>query len=125
MSFKTGLVKMAIKLTPNFIVVWVANIILKGIADLEEFFFDLDVRSAYFRLTLNGESEPIEVSLDGFAVISEGDSHYFIIEQAHANRPWLNNLFSRVVGKPWNIPAIPHCQAEIELLCELFNAEKA
>ncbi|WP_305906847.1 hypothetical protein Q9L42_018850 [Methylomarinum sp. Ch1-1] len=123
MSFKAALVKLAIKLTPNIIVIWVANIILRGIAVLSEFFFDLDSRTAYVELTLVGEAEPIQVEVDGFAVVNDGDSYRVIIQNAQANRPWLNNLLARVVGKAWEIPQIPQHQAQIELIAELLEGE--
>ena len=123
MSFKSSLVKIAIKLTPDIIVIWVANIILKGIAELSDFIFDLDARTAYVRMTLTGEAEPIEVCLDGFTIVSEGNSHRLIIQKAQANRPWLDNLLSRIVGKAWQIPAIPQYKAQIELIAELFKTE--
>jgi hypothetical protein len=123
MSFKTSLVKIAIALTPNIIVMWVANIILKGIAELSDFIFDLDSRTAYVQLTLFGEVEPIEVSLNGFAIVSDNESHQLIIQQAQSNRPWLNTILSRLVGKAWIIPAIPQYKAQIELIAELFHAE--
>jgi len=123
MSFKTSLVKIAIELTPNIIVLWVANIILKGIAELSDFIIDLDTRTAYVQLTLFGEVEPIEVSLDGFAIVSDEESHQLIIRQAQSNRPWLNNLLSRIVGKAWKIPEIPQYKAQIEFVAELFKAE--
>ncbi|WP_367025904.1 hypothetical protein ABZN20_16000 [Methylococcus sp. ANG] len=44
MSYKASLVKLAIKWTPKFLVLWVANIILKGIAELTYFAFDIDTR---------------------------------------------------------------------------------
>jgi hypothetical protein len=123
MSFKTGLVKMAIKMTPNIIVIWIANIVLKDIAELTDFNFDLDTRTAFIEATLVGEAEPIEVSVDGFAVVSDAESHYLIIHQAQSNRPWLNNLLSRIAGKAWKIPAIPEFEDQIELVAELFKAE--
>ncbi|MGJ0485486.1 MAG: hypothetical protein ACR65R_13305 [Methylomicrobium sp.] len=123
MSFKTSLVKMAIKLTPDFVVRWVANFILKGIAELSEFHFDLDARQAYLQGTLYGESEPIEVWLEDFAIESDEESHQLIIHRAKSNRPWLNNLLSRIAGKAWKIPAVPQYQGQIELASELFKAE--
>lgn len=123
MSFKSTLVKIVIKLTPNIIVIWVANIILKGIAELSEFNFDLDTRTAYVRTTLYGEAEPIDIWVDGFAIISDEDSHQLIIHQAQSNRPWLNNLLSHIAGKSLNIPAIPQYQDHIELISELLKAE--
>ncbi|MEQ1544322.1 hypothetical protein [Methyloglobulus sp.] len=123
MSFKSSLVKTAIKLTPNKMIIWVANIVLKGIAELTDFNFDFETRKVYVQTTLYGEAEAIEVWLDGFAVVSDGESHKLIVQQARSNRPWLNNLLSRIVGKEWKIPAIPHKTAEIELIAELFKAE--
>ncbi|MGR9047020.1 MAG: hypothetical protein ACU83N_17215 [Gammaproteobacteria bacterium] len=123
MSIKSSLVKIAIKLTPDIVVIWVANIILKGIAEMLDFMFDLDTRTAYVQMRLCGEVEPIEVSLDGFAIINEGESHQLIIQHAQANRPWLNNLLSRLVGKAWTIPEIPRYKAQIELFSELLKAE--
>jgi hypothetical protein len=123
MSFKTSLVKMAIKLTPDILVIWIANFILKGIAELSEFNFDLDTRQSYVQATLYGETEPIEVWLEDFAIVSDGASHQLIIHQAKSNKPWLNNLLSRIAGKAWNIPAIPQFQGQIELASELFKAE--
>ncbi len=123
MSFKTSLIKIAIKLTPNMMIVWVANIILKGIAELTDFSFDLEARKVYVQIQLLGESETIEVWLDDFAVVSDGESHEFIIHQAKSNRLWLNNLLARIAGKAWKIPVIPQLATHIELIAELFKAE--
>lgn len=123
MSFKISLVKTAIKWTPNKMVMWVANSQLKGIAELTDFSFDLETRKAFVQATLYGEEGVIEVSLDGFAVISDGDSHRFIIQHGQSNRPWLNNLLALIAGKEWKIPAIPQLTAQIGLISELFKAE--
>jgi hypothetical protein len=122
-SFKTSLVKTAIKWTPNKMIMWVVNSKLKGIAELSDFSFDLEARKAYVQATLFGEAEPIKLSLDGFAVVSDGETYKLIIQQAQSNRPWLNNLLSRIVGKEWKIPAIPQLTAQIELIAELFKTE--
>ncbi|MFA6163912.1 MAG: hypothetical protein WC685_10835 [Methylobacter sp.] len=124
MSFKTSLIKMAIKLTPNIIIIWVANIILKGIAELADFNFDIDARKAYVQIQLLGESETIEVWLEDFAIVSDGESYQLIIQQAQSNRVWLNNLLSRVAGKAWKIPVIPQFAAHIELVAELLKDER-
>jgi len=123
MNFKTSLIKMAIKWTPNMLIIWVANIILKGIAELVDFNFDLEARKSYVQIQLLGESETIEVWLENFTVVSDEGGHSLIIEQAQSNRIWLNNLLSRIAGKAWKIPVIPQFTAEIELICELFKAE--
>ncbi|MGR9086795.1 MAG: hypothetical protein ACU841_06950 [Gammaproteobacteria bacterium] len=125
MSFKTSLIKIALKLTPDIIAIWIANIILKGIAEITDFNFDLDERKAYVLATLYGEDEPIEIRVEGFAIVSGEESHRLIIHHAQSNRPWLNNLLSRIAGKAWKIPAIPQFQNRIELVSELLEADKS
>jgi len=115
---------MAIKLTPNIIVIWVANIILKGIAELADFNFDIDARKAYVQIQLLGESETIEVWLEDFAIISDGESYQLIIQQAQSNRIWLNNLLSRITRKAWKIPVLPQFAAHIALVAELLKDER-
>ncbi len=114
---------MIIKLTPNLLIIWVSNIILKGIAELTEFSFDLDARKVYVKTRLYGEQETIEISLEDFAVFSDGESYRFIIHHAQSDRPWLNNLLAHFIGKAWKIPAIPQLTAQLELLTELFTAK--
>lgn len=104
-------------------IIWVANIILKGIAELTAFSFDIEARKAYVQIQLLGESETIEVWLEDFAVVSDEESYQLIIQQARSNRLWLNNLLSRIVGKAWEIPVIPQFAAQLELIYELFKAE--
>lgn len=123
MSFKSSLLKIAIKWTPNLLVEWVANIILKGIAKLTDFSFDLETRKSYIQIQLAGEPETIEVWLEGFAIISDEESHKLIIHQAHSNRLWLDNLLSRIVGKEWKIPVVAQMASQIELISELLKPE--
>lgn len=120
MSIKSSLAKVAIKCSPNVAVIWVANKILKGIAELTDFQFDLDTRSVYAQAILFGETDAIEVWLDDFAIVSDGDSKRFIVNQAKSNKPWLNNVFAKIVGKAWKIPAIPQIAPYLDLLAELL-----
>jgi hypothetical protein len=123
MSIKSSLIKMVIKLTPNILIIWVSNLILKGIAELTEFSFDLEARKVYVQTRLYGEEKAIEIWLEDFAVFSDGESYRFIIHQAKSDRPWLNNLLSRIIGKAWKIPEIPQLTSQLELLTELFKAK--
>ncbi|WP_394753145.1 hypothetical protein [Crenothrix sp.] len=123
MSLKVGIVKKAIKWTPNKLITWVANYKLKGIAEITDFSFDLDTRTAYAQVQLLGEAEPIEVRMDGFAIVSDGESYQFVMQQAKSNRPWLDNIFARIVDKAWKIPVIPQLQPHIALIAELFKPE--
>jgi hypothetical protein len=121
MSYKSNFLKTAIKCTPDMMTKWVANHILKGIVEFSLLNFDLDTRKAHIQATLYGETEMIEVLLDGFAIISEENSHKLILQQAQSNRPWLTNVFARIVGKAWKIPNIPQFQGYIELAAELLK----
>ena len=123
MSIKSTLLKIIIKLTPDLLIIWGANIVLKGIAELTAFNFDLEARKVYVQTRLYGEKETIEVYLEDFSIFNDGESYRFIIHQAKSDRPWLNNLMSRITGKAWKIPAIPHLNAQLELLTELLNAK--
>lgn len=123
MSYKASLVKLAIKWTPKFLVLWVVNIILKGIAELTYFAFDIDTRKAYVAINLTGESETIEVWLEDFYIISDERSFQFVVQQARSNRLWLNNLLAHVTGKTWKIPEIPQYSAQLKLVAELLEAK--
>ncbi|HEY8218689.1 MAG TPA: hypothetical protein VIF86_01175 [Methylobacter sp.] len=114
---------MAIKCTPNFMVIWVANIVLKGIAELKDFSFDLDTRTAYVQIQLVGEVETIDVWMDNFAIVNNDGAYQLIIQKAESNRIWLSNILSRITGKAWSIPEIPQIAPYLELIAELFKPE--
>ena len=121
MSFTSGLIKTAINCTPDFMMQWVANFVLKGIAEISSFNFDLDTRTVYTQLTLNGESEAIEVWIDGFAISQEAGVTYLILSEGRSNKPWLNAIFAKITRKRWKIPALPQFQAYIDLAAEVFK----
>ncbi len=123
MSIKSSLIKIVIKLTPNILIIWVANFIMKGIAELLAFNFVVDARKIYVQTRLYGEEGTIEVILEDFAVFNDGESYRFIIHHARSDRPWLNNLLSRVIGKAWKIPELPQFAAQLDLVAELFKAK--
>ncbi|WP_428353746.1 hypothetical protein [Methyloprofundus sp.] len=123
MSFKTSLAKVAIKLTPNRLIMWVANIILKDIAALTAFSFDIDTRKSYVQIQLVGESETIDVWLEDFAITKDNGNYHMLIQHAKSNRVWLDNLLSRVANKAWRIPAPPQLANHIDFLAELFKPE--
>ncbi len=132
MGFKSSLlksnllkrtVKVGIKLTPKILVVSVANIILKGIAEFSDILYDLDKRTAFVNVTLYGEEEPIEIALDGFEILGDEENYQFILHKAQSNKPWMNNILSRIVGKAWDIPAIPQYKDEVGFVANLLKAE--
>lgn len=121
MSIKSILLKTLIKLTPNILIVWVSNIILKGIAELTQFNFDVDARRVYLQTRLYGEEGTIEVCVENFAIFNDGINYRFIIHHASSDRAWLNNLLSHIVGKAWKLPALPQFTTQFELMAELFK----
>ncbi len=120
MSYKTNLIKLAIKLTPIPLVLWVANIILKGIAQIKVFSLDIDTRQMHTGILLFGETESIEIWLEDFYILSNAPTHQLLIQQARSNKPWLNNILAHITGKPWNIPEILAYKAQISLMSELL-----
>lgn len=118
----TKVVKVGAKLTPKILVVWGANIILKGVAEFSEIVYDLDKRTAFVNVTLYGEEEAIEISLEGFEIRGDEDNYQFILQKAKANKPWMNNILARIVGKSWAIPSIPQYKDEIGFVANLLKA---
>lgn len=124
MSLKANLVKIAIKMTPNMLIKLVANIILKDIAKLIGFNFDIDTRQLFVQVHLAGESETIDVWLEDFSIISDADSYKFVMQQASSNRVWLNNILSRIVRKEWSVPVLSEMTSHFEFVAEIFKAER-
>ena len=123
MSIKVKLTKTIIKMTPNKLIIWIANIVLKDIAALTSFNFDIDTRTAFTQVQLVGESETIDVWIDGFAVMTGEGEYHFVLEGARSNRIWLGNILSRIVGKKWKIPVVPQTAPHMEFIAELFTAD--
>jgi len=123
MSIAISLTKLVIKWTPRKLISWVANIVLKDIAELTSLNFDLETRTAFIQVQLVGESETIEVWIDGFAIIPNESSYKFIIDKANSNRLWLDNILSRIVGKTWKIPDTPQFAPQIRFISELLKIE--
>ena len=123
MSIRSSLIRFVIKLTPNVLIIWVANFVMKGIASLVDFNFDIDARTIYLKTLLYGEEQAIEMRIEDFALFNDGEGYRFIIHHAWSDRPWLNNLLSRVIGKAWKIPALPQFSTQLELIAELLTAK--
>jgi hypothetical protein len=124
MSFTTGLIKKAVKWTPKGMVLWVANKRLTGVARLVDYGVDFDSRKAHVLTVLHGEPEPLEVKLEGFSIIPDGDSYKFLLQHAESNKPWLTNALAYVTGKAWPIPAIPPKFAKhFPVVAELFKPQ--
>jgi hypothetical protein len=122
MSIRSSIVKLLIKLTPSALIIWASNFILKGIAELSEFDFNVDARKIHVKTTLYGEQESIDIVLEDFAMFHDGESYRFIIHHANSDRSWLNNLLAKMIGKAWKIPELPQFAWQLEMIAELFKA---
>ncbi len=123
MSYKTFLIKKAVKWTPKTMVLWVANIVLKDFAEMTDFSCDLDTHKVYVQTKLLGESETIDVWLEDFTITHNEGSYQFILNYAKSNKPWLENLFARVTGKFWELPIPPQYDPYAQLLVELLASK--
>lgn len=134
MSFKSSLKKQTVKLapkiiklgakfTPKILVSWVANILLKGIAEFSTITYDLDARTAFVKVTLYGEEEPIEIAVDGFEIQGDEGNYQFILHKAESSKPWMNNMLARFVGKAIDIPDIPKYKLQLEIIANLLKAD--
>jgi len=122
MSYKTSLIKTAIKWTPKKLVSWVVNTQLKGIAELSTYNFDIDARKAYGQVQLAGEPEPIEVWAEDFEITNDGENYHFVLGRAQSNKLWLDNAMARIVGKAWKIPVPAQYRSQFQIVADLFKA---
>lgn len=121
MSIRASLIKVAIKMTPPFVITFVANIILRGIAQLKVFQFDLEARSLYVATRLLGEPEDIILKVENFGVVKIGGKYFFILRSAESNKLWLNNLMRHFLNQRWPIPEIPQITPYMGLINELLE----
>lgn len=125
MSMKASIIRTAIRLTPTSLIVWAGNFVMKGIGKMMAFHFDLDQRKVYVCTLLQGEQEPIEVWLEDFAILQDGDQYCVILKQARSNKIWLTNLLAKVTGRAWRIPAVPQLKPHMGLVTELLGEKKS
>ncbi len=124
MNIKVSIVKLAIKLTPNKLIVWTANIILKDIAKLTEFNFDLEPRVLHLKIHLAGELEAIEVDLLDFKIVASDDTYHFFMAAAQSNRLWLTNILSRITQKNWKVPVVSQTEPYMKFIAELLELQE-
>ncbi|MCH9698847.1 MAG: hypothetical protein K0U68_12155 [Gammaproteobacteria bacterium] len=122
MSYKASVIKLAINMTPDYVMRCVTNLILKDIAKLTDFTFDLNSRTAQVTFNLSGDPEPITVSVNGFEMTNEDGRHNFILHKAESDRQWVHAILNKVAGKGWKIPVIPRFQSKIDLVAEVLSA---
>ncbi len=134
MSFKSkllksnlfqGAIKLGIKLTPKILISGVANVVLKGIAKFSKISFNLNKRTAYVKVTLYGEKEPIIVTVDGFEISGDADkdNYQFTLHKAQSNKPWMTNILARISGTAWDIPPVPQFKDEVDFVASLLKPD--
>jgi uroporphyrinogen-III synthase len=120
MSVKSYFVKMVVKITPKFLILWVVNKKLKGVAELTDLEINFDERRIYTQMILAGEQESAEVLLEDICVVKNGDSSMLVVRHVKSNKVWINTLLTRVIaGREVKIP-----DSQVELVCELFVSEQ-
>lgn len=121
MSYKSTLIKFAIKQTPKKMVLWLANKKTKEIAELIDFIFDLDDRKLYAQILMAGDEEAIELWIEDFTLVTYDDSYKIVIHQVKSNRPWLDTLLTKfILEREWKVP-----DKHVQLLSELLAFEES
>lgn len=98
-------------------VFWVVNANLKKIVKLIDYDINFDERIIQSKVHLEGEEGLIEVCLEDFALIKDGDHCKFVIQKVQSNRPWLDNALSKfILGQEIKIP-----DSQTQLVQDLFS----
>jgi hypothetical protein len=69
--------------------------------------FTLDSRQKKVRLEmlLHGETEPLNIVIEDYAIVETGGSANFVIRRASASRPWVQRVIDDfLIGRPFLIP---------------------
>lgn len=123
MSYKSTLIKFAIKQTPKKMVLWIVNKKTKDIAELIDFIFDLDDRKLYAQVLMAGDEEAIELWIEDFTLVTYDESYKIVIHQVKSNRPWLDTLLIKfILEREWKVPD-KHVPLLIELLAFEASAQ--
>lgn len=124
MSMKAGFLRVAVRLMPAPVMIFGANIILRGIAKLYELSVDLDMRRVYVKLRLDGESDFVDVLVEDFHIISQAGTYQFMLCSARSNKSWMANILARMVGKSIDLPVIPKYAGYMATVAELLAPVK-
>lgn len=119
MSYKVSLLKLAINKTPRKIIRWAVNKKLKEIGELTDFSFNTHDKKLFVQVMLEGEVAPIELLLEKFTIIVDGERGHLIIEQAKSNRPWIDTILNQhLANREWRIP-----DSQVAFVQELFESK--
>ena len=122
MSSKATYIRFAVKWTPRFLILFVANLVLRGIGKLTDFKLDLDSRTFHARTLLAGEVEPIDLWVKEFYVYKDTQGYHVVVRSAESNKIWLTNMLTHVVGRAWTLPSIPQLNPHLDVVAEVLEA---
>lgn len=119
MSYKSTLVKFAVKQTPKKMMLWLANKKTRGVAKLTDFHFNSAERKFYVQMVLTGEQESVELWIEDFTLVAHEKSYKLVIHQAQSTRPWLDNFLRNfALNRELKIP-----EQHADLIHELLNSD--
>ena len=79
--------------------------VLKPYGELTAFKFDSSQRSAEAEIMLKGETQPVQLRIGSYDLISEGDRTFVIVKNLVTSREWMTRLAQDfVVGKRFELP---------------------
>jgi|GEM_PF-4386400 hypothetical protein len=95
----------------------VINKALAGIGSVEKLAIDRTAKSITGRLTLQGETTAIAITVNGYELGTGPDGDRWRIASVSAERPWLAELGARWLVKRWFPlpPSVPRRQLEMVL----------
>ena len=76
----------------------------------------------YLDAAANRTHGAIDLTLEDFALLQDGDSYKAILNKAESNKPWLNNIMARVTGKAIPVPDVPQLKPHMALVADLLKA---
>lgn len=83
--------------------------LVREIADYGEvldFSINSAQRSAELHVMLKGERERLTVTVEDYAIVTEGSDDFIIVRRAHASREWVNAVMQKfLINKKHKIPA--------------------
>jgi hypothetical protein len=79
---------------------WFLGNKLRGVGQVLDLKIDFKAKTAQCKIKLNGESEPIQISVDGLELTHPDNKYYINIKSATVSREWLQALANQfAVGK--------------------------
>jgi len=78
---------------------------MKGIGKMLEFRLDSQKKTIHFTVMLEGEHEPLEVTVERYTILNEGTKSFILIDAIKTSRKWIDVLSSQyLVGKKMELP---------------------